>query len=90
MFHKISPCPSLPKRGIFPPFGMFSLPRAGKGEGRRDFIKQYRYYYETVNKFIFSKMLQYLQYGIASTESFSFLNFVSVFIGNPCKIISFL
>ena len=28
-------------------------------------------------------MLQYLQYGMASTESFSFLNFVSVELQKP-------
>jgi hypothetical protein len=31
IFRKISPFPSLPKRGIFPPFGVFSLLEAGKG-----------------------------------------------------------
>jgi hypothetical protein len=31
IYRKISPHPSLPKRGIIPPFGLFNLPQAGKG-----------------------------------------------------------
>jgi hypothetical protein len=52
MHCKISPGPSLPKRGNFPPFGKACLREAASakaGEVRRDFIKQCRHYYETVN-----------------------------------------